>query len=97
MSWPRVTGSFETLDLDRIGVSMLEEVVGKIEARGCVVLDVFVSGGLDGFNVTLDCRCGACRLVWDDDRRFAWDMGRPVHMRNVLFNLGRSRKLYLDR
>lgn len=41
-----------------------------------------------GYHVILYCAidCDICRLCFDDDRHFAYDMARPEYARNVLFD-----------
>ena len=88
--------SYETIDLDKADRDTLRKVLAKIEGRGCKVLKVRISPSMNGYHVEVVCRCGACRLVFDDPERLARDLCRPVFSQNVLFDV-RRRKTYLDR
>jgi len=41
-----------------------------------------------GFHVELYCKinCDICRMCYDDDKHFAYDMNRPEYARNILFD-----------
>jgi hypothetical protein len=83
--------NYETLDLDRADRRTLQRVIYKVEKMGCRVLGISISPSLNGYHVEVDCRCGACRLVWDDPERLAKDLHRPLLSRNVLFDVRRRR------
>ena len=86
---------YATLDLDNISLSRLVEILSRIRIRGCGVEHWEASDSTNGFHVTISCRCGGCRLVWDDADRFSKDQSRPVYARDVLFGR-RGRKLWLN-
>lgn len=41
-----------------------------------------------GFHIILFCKkdCDICRMCYDDDKHFAYDMNRPEYARNILFD-----------
>lgn len=41
-----------------------------------------------GCHITLYCSidCDVCRMCYDDDKHFAYDMNRPEYARNILFD-----------
>jgi len=41
-----------------------------------------------GFHIILFCSvdCDICRMCYDDDKHFAYDMNRPEYARNILFD-----------
>lgn len=41
-----------------------------------------------GFHVILFCRvdCDICRICYDDEKHYAYDMNRPEYARNILFS-----------
>lgn len=83
-----------TLDLDFCGIDQLSEIVAKIMLRKCHG-PVAVSDSNKGYHVAMYCekRCDDCRLVFDDQERYARDRRRPWWSRNVLFD----RKIFISR
>lgn len=49
-----------------------------------------------GFHVEIFCSidCNICRICYDDDKHFAYDMNRPEYARNILFN--RKEKIIIE-
>jgi hypothetical protein len=81
--------SYNTLDLDLFSRSQMKRIVWKI-FRYCKDLrcaDISLSSSLNGYHVELFCNkvCDLCRFVFDDPRRYQYDLYRPRHKRNVLF------------
>jgi len=77
-----------TIDIDDTSKKNLLRVLKKI--RRCPFLDsISVEPSLNGWHITLWCKreCEVCRLVFDDQTRFMWDLERPRFSRNVLFDV----------
>lgn len=49
-----------------------------------------------GFHVTVHCSidCDICRMCYDDDKHFAYDLNRPEYARNILFD--KKEKIRID-
>jgi len=66
----------------------LEHMINKISE--CPFLfDLKINpSSFKGFHVELFCSidCDICRMCYDDDKHFAYDMNRPEYARNILFD-----------
>lgn len=80
---------YNTIDIDYPlnTFHFLIRVFNKI--NGCKHLSsIFVSESLNGFHIRLYCKieCEICRLIYDDQKRYAYDQFRPLDSQNVLWN-----------
>lgn len=52
-----------------------------------------------GFHVELYCLidCDICRMCYDDDRHFAYDLNRPEYARNILFDKKEKIKIEVNK
>lgn len=80
-----------TLDLDLVDKVFLNHALYRISKCKFLHL-VHYRHTFKGFHVILLCRreCDICRIVFDDQARFARDLLRPKHTRNVLFNVSKE-------
>jgi len=55
-----------------------------------------VSSSFKGFHIEVFCKkkCDICRMCYDDDKHFAFDMNRPEYARNILFD--KKEKIKID-
>lgn len=77
---------FSTLDLDKLTEEQFLNIRRKIcSCPGYRCLTHYVTQ--KGYHVRLQCvaECDICRMVFDDQKRFAADLGRPKCKQNVLF------------
>jgi hypothetical protein len=77
-----------TIDIDDTDLDNLRRIRLKI-MHFCSDVDAMgFEPSLNGWHVTLWCRkeCEVCRLVFDDQNRYFWDLERKPHTRNVLFD-----------
>lgn len=83
-----------TLDLDFCGREQMVTTIVKVamcKDHGSII----VSDSLKGYHLLFYCSkdCDDCRLVFDDQERYARDRKRPWWSRNVLFD----RKIFISR
>lgn len=74
-----------TVDLDRVGKEEACRVFAKV--AGCKHSQlVALKDTLQGYHILFFCDipCSVCRLAFDDPVRFARDLTRPFHTRDVL-------------
>ena len=64
---------------------MLKKIITK---KCCYTLECNLSPSTNGYHITIWCQgCGACRLVFDDQKRFKNDSNlRQPHQQNILFD-----------
>ena len=77
-----------TLDLDQISKEELELIINKIKKNTCCIDVGWRCSDSKGYHVKISCikECDLCRLVFDDDKRFAIDSVMPIQFRDFLFN-----------
>lgn len=77
---------FQTIDLDFCNKSKLERIVYKIINMPCCI-EMEVRPTWRGYHLIIYCtrRCDVCRLLYDDFMRYAYDLYRPPHLRNILW------------
>ncbi len=79
---------YNTLDIDTTERERVNQIIGKI--MQCPYLDdLEVEPSFQkGVHVKMWCmkECEMCRLVFDDEIRYAYDQYRPKYSQNVLFN-----------
>lgn len=66
----------------------IEHIIDKI-ARCPFFIDLEVHlSSFKGFRIFIFCsiNCDICRLCYDDDKHFAYDMNRPEYARNISFD-----------
>lgn len=82
-----------TLDLDRIDKEEFDRILKKINNNSCCKKTEWRYSNSKGYHVIIEClkECDVCRLVFDDDKRFAVDSVMPLRLRDFLF----SEKIYL--
>jgi len=66
----------------------MDRIIEKI--KGCKN-NVYVkvkSSSFKGFHIEVFCKikCDICRMCYDDDKHFAYDLNRPDYARNILFD-----------
>lgn len=77
---------YNTLDLDKLSKEEFESIYFKIDK--CLNhLAVHWYDTQKGYHIRMLCTidCDLCRLVFDDQKRYAADLGRPNCKQNVLF------------
>lgn len=77
---------YQTVDLDKIGKSELNHIVGKISRMKCCKR-ITIRETFKGYHLVIECskECDLCRLVFDDRRRYLFDNNRDKLLRNVLW------------
>jgi hypothetical protein len=78
-----------TLDLDYTTKEELERIINKIKRNDCCKYIEYKESNSKGFHVTITCllnNCDVCRLVFDEDKRFAIDSVRPKAFRDYFFD-----------
>lgn len=66
----------------------IERILDKIGICEYNLRCVIVASNFKGFHVEVFCSkdCDICRMCYDDDKHFAYDMNRPEYARNILFD-----------
>ena len=66
----------------------LEHMINKISKCHFLIDLTIKISSFKGFHVELFCSkdCDICRMCYDDDKHFAYDMNRPEYARNILFD-----------
>jgi|WetSurMetagenome_2_1015567.scaffolds.fasta_scaffold44185_3 hypothetical protein len=78
-----------TLDLDNITKDELERIKTKILSKPCCLSLKVKPSNSKGYHAIIICKieeCIDCRLVFDDDKRFATDSKMPLIFQNFLFD-----------
>lgn len=68
--------------------SEIEHCIEKM-AKCPFFVDLKISlSSFKGFHVILYCSidCDVCRMCYDDDKHYAYDMARPKYARNIVFS-----------
>lgn len=79
---------YNTLDLDFKTKEELALIISKISKCNHFIKFKEISDSYKGFHLAFICssECDLCRLVFDDQLRYYYDLFRPVYSRNVLFD-----------
>jgi hypothetical protein len=88
--------TINTIDLDFCDEERCHNIVFRILSMGCCMGVKRNYSSFKGYHLRVFCRkdrCDLCRMVFDDQKRYAEDQKRPYCSRNVLF----TRKLYLQK
>lgn len=77
-----------TLDVDTNDKETIKRITDKIFDCEHIFEVNKKPSNLKGYHFILKCfiECDVCRMCFDDQKRFNFDMARPTHLRNVLFN-----------
>lgn len=80
--------SRNTLDIDNNDKDFISKILTKIIQCEHLIDIKFKLSSCKGYHLILFCgeNCDKCRLVFDDARRFAYDLKRQKYARNVLFD-----------
>lgn len=85
-----------TLDIDNSDKHFVNMIMIKIVLHCDCLIDLDVKpSSSKGYHIILLCnkKCDLCRFVFDDCRRFAYDLNRPDYARNILF----TEKIYVHK
>lgn len=83
----------QTIDLDmdskkQVDIHVIARIIEKICMNPCLKDIIITESNSKGFHAELICtkeNCELCRMVYDDQIRFAKDSMRPKYAQNVLF------------
>jgi len=66
----------------------LEHIIEKIAECPFFINCKIKLSSFKGFHIILFCsiNCDICRMCYDDDKHFAYDLNRPEYARNILFD-----------
>lgn len=79
---------YSTLDIDTNDKETVSRMIKKIKKCEKLIQLTYRPSSKKGFHFILWCKtkCDICRIVYDDFRRYDYDMNRPIWARNILFN-----------
>jgi len=74
----------------------IERIIDKVSKCPFFVNCKINLSSFKGFHITLFCsvNCDICRMCYDDDKHFAYDLNRPEYARNILFD--KKEKIKID-
>lgn len=77
-----------TLDIDTNDKEKINRIIQKIMKCPSIVYLKKKDSSSKGVHIILGCKimCDICRFCYDDFRRFAFDLHRPLWAQNILFN-----------
>jgi len=75
----------------------IERIIDKVSKCPFFIDLIIKSSSFKGFRIFLFCSvdCDICRMCYDDDKHFAYDMKRPEYARNISFDKKEKIKIEL--
>lgn len=84
----KLRNHYSTLDIDTNNKETISQMIKKIRFCSKLIQVNYRPSDKKGFHFVLWCKveCDICRIVYDDFRRYNYDMNRPFWARNILFD-----------